>query len=439
MIKFIPNLSFRNTFNLKIMRKLYLLPLLLFHISALASFNDYFFDKTLRFDYYHAGNAEKEYVFFDEMLEEPFWGGSKTNLIDTFDYGNYKFEVVHKRTGQMIYSRGYSSLFAEWQYTPKARKTSKAFSESIVMPYPKDTVMVYIFSRDNRLLWNRLFEYEIAPGNYFIVEEQRQKFDAYKAHYNGKPENSVDIVIIPDGYTANEMEKFKKDCDRFTNYLLDVKPFNKNKDRFNIYGVLAPSVDSGPDIPGKDTWKNTVVNSSFFTFDSERYLMTINNKDIRNLAANAPYDQIYILVNTDKYGGGGIFNFYSTCSSDHADSKFVFTHEFGHAFAGLADEYVGKVNLEDFYCMDKEPWEPNITTLFDFKTKWKHLVDKGTPIPTPVKEKYKKTVGAYEGGGYVEEGIYRPMMDCSMNTVSYDNFCPVCCEAIQKMIDFYCK
>ena len=234
------------------------------------------------------------------------------------------------------------------------------------------------------------------------------------------------------------MQQFKKDCERFAKYLLDASPYKENKDKINIWGIEAVSFDSGTDIPAEDVWKRTAVGTSFYTFYSERYLMTYDNKTLHDIAANAPYDQIFILVNTDKYGGGGIYNFYSTCSANNFYSDYVSTHEFGHTFAGLGDEYyTSEVPTENFYPKDLEPWEPNLTTLVNFAKKWKNMIGKNVPIPTPETDTYKDTIGVYEGGGYEPKGVYRPMQDCSMKSLSYNIFCPVCKKAIQNMIDFY--
>jgi hypothetical protein len=166
--------------------------------------------------------------------------------------------------------------------------------------------------------------------------------------------------------------------------------------------------------------------------------MTTDYKSVRDLAANAPYDQIYLLVNSTKYGGGSIYNFYSICVNNNRAEEYIFTHEFGHGFASLADEYYESTTAyEDFYAKDVEPADPNITTLVDFDKKWKDLVDKDTPIPTPADDKYKNKVGAFEGGGYVDKGIYRPRFDCTMKSISVNNFCPVCKRAIEKMIQYY--
>jgi hypothetical protein len=422
------------------MRRLLTILLCSLVFSANAAFDDFFMNKSLRFDYFHTGNDKEDIFSFDELIEEPYWGGPTTQLLDPFDYGEYKFTVTDISSGSIIYSHHYSSLFAEWQTTAEAKKTWKSFSETVTFPFPKIIVNIDFYKRNWDGKWEKKFEYQIDPKNYFISKEKKEPFPAVKIHYSGEPSSKLDIVIIPDGYTANEMEKFQKDCQRFAGYLLKCRPYNKNADKINIWAVEAPSLESGTDIPGDNVWKQTISNSSFYTFDSERYLTTSDNKSLHNLAANAPYDQIFLLVNTEKYGGGGIYNFYSVCSSDNKYSDFVFIHEFGHAFAGLADEYYdSEVSYQDFYNLKIEPWEPNLTTLVNFNSKWKNRLAKNTPIPTPDNEQYKNTLGVFEGGGYVAKGVYRPVIDCSMKSTIYDDFCPVCSDAIQRMIDFYAQ
>jgi IgA Peptidase M64/Peptidase M64 N-terminus len=423
------------------MYKMRIILLLFFISSSILSqvkFDEYFYDKTLRLDYFHTGNNKEDSYSFDELIEEPFWGGSKVNLIDIFNYGKYKVEVKDEKSGVVIYSRTYSTLFNEWQTTEEAKQTIKSFSETIVFPYPKRSVIVELFSRNKRNELIKKFKYKIDPENYFIKTERSKKYTSFKVFNSGEPYQRVDIVIIPDGYTIDEMDKFREDCSRFTEYLFGSSPFKENKNKFNIWGIEAPSEDSGPDIPADDVWKNTVVNSTFYTFDLERYLMTRANKELRTLASYAPYDQIYILVNSQKYGGGSIYNHYSVCVSDNQFSEFVFVHEFGHGFASLGDEYyTSDVAYNDFYSTEVEPLDPNLTTLVDFNSKWKDMVEEGTPIPTPDTNEYADKVGAFEGGGYVEINVYRPYEDCTMKSITIDNFCPVCKGAIKQMIDFY--
>ena len=406
--------------------------------SSFASFDDYFENKTLRIDYIHSGSNSSDFYAIDELREEPLYGGSKINLIDTFNFGNYKFVVYDSTFSKIIFSKTYSSLFAEWRATDEAKTITKAFSETITMPYPKAKIRTEFYSRNKKNNWVKMFEYIIDPASYFISHEKKNRSSSFKIVNNGDPSKKVDIVIIPDGYDREEMNKFKKDCDKFAAFLLDASPFKENKNMFNLWGIEIISYDSGPDIPADDIWNNTAVGSTFYTFDSERYLMTYDNKTLHDVAANAPYDQIFILVNTNKYGGGGIYNFYFTCASDNIYANYVTIHEFGHTFAGLGDEYyTSDVPTENFYPTDTEPWEPNLTTLVNFNKKWKSMLAKKTPVPTPDNDEYKNTLGVFEGGGYEPKGVYRPMYDCTMKSISYDNFCPVCKKAIQNMIDFY--
>lgn len=404
-------------------------------------FNDYFLDKTLRFDYIHAGNADTAFIYFQQLKEEPYWGGSQINLIDKFNYGDYRFLVFDSVSNQLLYSRGYSTLFYEWQDTPEARTMDRSFYESVVFPYPKNTVRLLIQQRNFENEFYEVYEIFINPTNYFIKQEQPFEFTTEKFHISGDPHQKLDIVIIPEGYTAEQMDKFHKDAERFIGYFFGVSPFKENKDKVNFWGVNAISEESGTDIPGDNIWKNTILNTHFYTFYSERYLTTSDVETMRDIAALVPYDQIYVLVNTSKYGGGGIYNYYNLCMSDHPQARQVFTHEFGHAFAALADEYDYGISdpVGEVYNLEMEPWQANITTLIDFETKWKHLVDEDTPLPTPETAEHRNRIGAFEGAGYVKTKIYRPVYDCKMRSNNTDEFCPVCKEALLQMLLFYAE
>ncbi len=409
-----------------------------YQASAQIKFNDYFLPKTLRFDYTRAGNSDTSFVYFEQLKEEPYWGGSKVNLVDKFNFGDYRIMLYDSTGTKLIYSRGYSSLFREWTDTEEAKEVSRSYYESVVMPFPKNKVVLKLQNRDRKNNFHTVFEYKINPNNYFIVKDKMNKYSVEKFYGSGKPATSLDIVVLPEGYTQQEMTKFKKDVGRFITYFFKVSPFKENKNKVNFWMVNAPSEESGTDIPGDNIWKNTVLNTHFYTFKSERYLTTRDVKQIRDLAAYTPYDQIYILVNSKKYGGGGIYNYYNLCISDHEDSEEVFTHEFGHAFAALADEYhYGVDNAEAFYDMSVEPWQVNITNLVDFDSKWKNMVDEKTPIPTPDTEEYKNKVGVFEGAGYVNKKIYRPVHDCKMRSNRINEFCPVCLKTVTEMLKFY--
>jgi IgA Peptidase M64/Peptidase M64 N-terminus len=409
-------------------------------IFAQLNFDDYFLDKQLRLDYFHSGNSEVDSYTFDELIEEPFWGGSKLNLIDTIGYGNFMFFVFDLKSEVLIYSRGYSTLFQEWQTTDEAKEINRSLSETLVFPYPKDSVRIEIHDRDSQNKFKKRHEFIVDPNSYFVKEEKLNKSDNFKVHYSGNPSEKLDIVFIPEGYSKDEMTKFKDDCNRFASYLFEYEPFDNYKSLINVWGINAYSLDSGIDIPADTIWKSTIVNSSYYTFDSERYVMTTDNKSVRNYASNAPYDQIYILVNTEKYGGGSIYNYYSTTVVDNFYSRQIFIHEFGHGLVGLADEYyTSDVAYQDFYPLDVEPWEPNITTLVNFDSKWKNLVDGNVAIPTDIIDKQALELGVYEGAGYVEKGVYRSTPKSIMKEFNIDEFNLVSKEAIEKIIKFYSK
>jgi len=392
----------------------------------------------MRFDFLLGGNSNDEKVYPEQIKKEPFWAGSKKNLADPFNYGNYRFRIIDVKSDSLIFSKGFSTLFEEWQSTAEAKETDKTFYQSAIFPFPKRKIRLEIDSRQRDGNFKTIYKTEINPDNYFILNETPIQFETFEILNNGKPENKVDIVILAEGYTALEMEKFKEDAKRVTQYLFDEEPFKSEKGKFNVSAVLTPSPESGTDIPGENIYKNTRFNSTFYTFDVSRYLTTSDMKNILDAAAIVPYDHIYVLVNTERYGGGGFYNFLSVCTADNSLTKEVFVHEFGHGFAGLGDEYYNsEVAYEDFYNLKVEPWEPNITTLVNFDSKWKSMVEESIEIPTPRNAKYDNTVGVFEGGGYMSKGIYSPFIDCRMKSNNAKGFCPVCKESIKKVIQFY--
>ena len=419
--------------------KIVLFVFVLYQALFAQKFSDYFEEKTLRFDYYHIGNDSTESIVFDEMIEEPIWGGRKANLIDTLNLGDYKFTIKDSESNSVIYSQNYSTLFGEWRTTDEAKKITRSYSGSVVFPYPKDPVTLEIYSRNRENNFIKLFSFDIDPDNYFIGEKTEYFFDVDTIKYSGEPTEKYDIVFIPEGYTESSMDKFIADCDSLRDYLFRFKPFDELKNKINIWAVKAPSVDSLCDIPADDEWYSTILNSSYYTFDSERYLMTEDYKRVRDVAANAPYDQIYILANSEKYGGGAIYNHYSLTVTKDPRFKEIFLHELGHGVAGLADEYGYDDTYNDFYPKDVEPWEKNITTLVDFDKKWKSLVDKDTPIPTPNDSNYCNKIGAFEGAGYVNKGVYRPTYNSIMRSLNSDGFNIVSQKALKDVVLFYSK
>ena len=415
--------------------------LALLPVLAWAQFDTYFTEASLRVDYCLTGNRNQTSYSLKELIREPYWSGSKTNLIDSLEFGNYIVKVFEAGTDHLLFSKGYQNLFGEWQTTTEALAITKSFEESAIVPFPKVKIDIALLYKTWEGKLKEGFRFTVNPDDYFIRNYNNLNLPVYDAWIgNHDYTKAVDIVILPEGYTQAEMGKFVKDCDFFVESLFSYAPYNRYRENFNVRGVMAPSAESGCTMPGDHVYKNTAMQFSFWTFDSERYCMSTDNRDIRNLAGQVPYDQIYVLVNTKKYGGGGIYNFYCSSASSNSYSSDVIIHEFGHGFAGLADEYyTDETGYDHMYNIEVEPWEPNLTTLVDFSNKWGDMLDKKTPVPTPRVPKYEQTIGVFEGGGYEAKGVYSPHMDCLMKTFKGHEFCPVCQRAIERMILYYSK
>ena len=394
------------------------------------------FDSSLRIDFNLLTGAEHIEVLFQQLKKEPYWGGSHTNLISP-NLGTYRIQLFDGE--QLVYSKGFNSLSNEWAAIEEAKVEKRLFYHAMQVPFPLKPLMLRIDLRDHNNEFQTIGQRIIYPSDYFIIEEKPINYPVKKLLYNGDAAKKVDLVILAEGYTQAEMDKFYADAQRMTDYMFTISPFTQLKKDFNIYAIGVPSPESGTDVPGKNIYKNTAFHSSFYTFNQERYLTTNSLKEIADVAALVPYDQLYILVNTSTYGGGGFYNHLNLGTADHELSEKVYIHEFGHGFVGLADEYYYEWDptFQDMYNLKVEPWEENITTLVNFESKWKDMVKKKTPIPTPRTPKYINEVGAFEGGGYLTKGMYSPVQDCRMKSNEPKGFCPVCERAIRRVVKFY--
>lgn len=408
-------------------------------------FDEYFTNNTLRYDFHHAGNNNTESYTFDAVKREGVWAGSKKSLINPFDYGEQHFRIIDEESGKTIYKNNYCTLFNEWQTTEEATKVSRSFPEAVIFPEPKKNFRIEIYARDKKSkIMHKLHSHSINVNDYNIIPYTPQN-ESIDIHIGGSIEHSLDIVLLPDGFTTEQKDKFIASCKMWSDALFSYAPFDKNRHRINIRAVWVPSPQAGISEPGHGKWINTILGTRFFTFGSERYQMIENFQRVRDYAACAPYEGIFILTNTDKYGGGGIYNFYGLGSAGKTGrTGEVYVHEFGHSLLGLGDEYVEIGNtVSALYPQGVEPWEPNLTTFTKFDNKWKNMIAEGTPIPTPfdktmlTQPQESLTIGAYEGGGYLEKGIYRPTPQCMMNQLR--DFCPVCQKAISEYLDYICK
>jgi hypothetical protein len=466
-----------------------------------SGFDGYFTDQTMRIDYHHTGDATTEIVSIDRIYEYGTWAGSVQNLVDSLNYGAYYHKIYDAASGELIYSRGFDSYFKEYQVSSKAGAgVVKTFHESAIIPSPRAKIIFALDKRQKEGQLEEVFRTEIDPEDVQIIrgEAADPSVLVVKSLSSGNPHVKADIAIIAEGYTAQEEQKFRDDLARFTETFFKQDPCKSYKNRFNIYGVFKPSLESGIDEPRHGSFHRTAVSATFNSMGSERYVLTEDNKALRDIARHVPYDALYIMINHHRYGGGGIYNFYCTFTAHNQWSEYLMVHEFGHSFFGLADEYyTSDVAYSDFYPAGYEPAEPNITAALDpDNLKWKHLLTPGIDIPTPwekaaydemsltwqkerrelndriaglrrrgapeaeVKEvealydrrdrevamkinkylnnsKYAGQVGLLQGAGYASTGLYRSMTDCIMFTKAQKNFCRVCQDAMVKVIEWY--
>ncbi|WP_077153297.1 IgA Peptidase M64 [Bacteroides bouchesdurhonensis] len=403
------------------------------------NFSDHFLDKTLRVDYIFTGDVKQQSIVLDELSELPTWAGRRHHLSELPLEGNGQITIKDLSTKQCIYKTSFSSLFQEWLSTYEAKETTKGFENSFLLPYPKQPVEVEIILLNPRKEVMTSFKHIVRPDDILIHKRGTSHITPHRyLLQSGNEKDCIDVAILAEGYTDKEMDIFYQDAEKACESLFSHEPFRSTKNKFNIVAVASPSIDSGVSVPRENTWKHTALQSHFDTFYSDRYLTTSRVKSIHNALAGIPYEHIIILANTDVYGGGGIYNSYTLTTAHHPMFKPVVVHEFGHSFGGLADEYFYEDDvMTDTYPLNVEPWEQNITTRVDFSSKWKDMLPSDTPIPTPVSQKEKYSVGVYEGGGYSAKGIYRPAFNCRMKTNEHPEFCPVCQRAIRRVIDFY--
>jgi IgA Peptidase M64/Peptidase M64 N-terminus len=441
----------------------------------------------MRVDYFHTGGpGTSETIALDRIVNDGAWAGSRTQLTDPTNLGKYTFEVRDTSTHAVLYSRGFASVYGEWETT--GAEKPRSFHESLRFPWPKQPVTIVLAKRQENNSFAPVWTTEVDPASRFVngAPLARHAGTVWPVFINGPASEKVDILIIGEGYTAPEISKFHRDVARLLPALFDEEPFKSRKSDFNVRALDLPSAESGINRPNAGMFRRTPLSAEYNIFDSERYVLTLDNRALRDAASAAPYEFIEILVNEKTYGGGGIFNDQATASVDSAFSPYVFVHEFGHHFAALADEYYTSDVAYTTGTPEKpEPWEPNVTALHDpAALKWKDLVTPGTPLPTPWDKaeyekhtagiqqrrrdirarnapeaemdalfreqrdwdtkflssmKYSGALGAFEGAAYESRGLYRPQADCLMFTRDKVGFCAVCRRAISRIIDLYSK
>ena len=418
---------------------LFLLCLIAVASTRAQVFADHFADKTLRVDYIFNGNASGQAICLDGLSALPTWAGRKHHLAELPLQGNGQIVMRNAASGKTIYTTSFSSLFQEWLETDEARNVTKGFENTFLLPYPLQPVEIEITLLDPRRNVRASMKHIVHPNDVLIEQKGNSHITPHKyLLHNDSPEKCIDVAILAEGYTLQEMQTFYEDADIACKSIFDHEPFKSMKKRFNVVAVASPSTDSGVSVPRLNEWKHTAFGSHFSTFYSDRYLTTSRVKAIHDALAEIPYEHIIILANTEEYGGGGIYNSYTLTTAHHPMFRPVVVHEFGHSFGGLADEYFYDNDvMTDTYPLDTEPWEQNISTQVDFAAKWKDMLSENTPVPTPAEVSENYPTGVYEGGGYSAKGIFRPAENCRMRTNEYPAFCPVCQRALRRIIEFY--
>ena len=405
-------------------------------------------DQTLRIDYIFSGTDKAQEISLDEMSCFDGWAGRRVNLDKVPVRGNGQISMTDKATGKVIWRQSFSTLFQEWQTTEEATHVRKAFENVFLLPMPSAEVVVEVELYDFRGGVSASLSHNVLPSDILLRRMDPVIPPHRYLHQGGDVKDCIDVAIVAEGYTADEADKFYADAKVAMEAILAHEPFGQYQDRFNFVAVALSSEESGVSVPGKGEWKKTALSSHFNTFYMDRYLTTLRLRQMHDRLCGIPYEHIVILANTDTYGGGGIYNSYTLTTAGHVSFRPVVVHEFGHSFAGLADEYYYDDQFVEYYYPDCEPWEQNITTLFDFTSKWDDMLPKVIGIPTaPVQgniwESFHEGVGmdsmigVYEGAGYQSKGVYRPFPDCRMKTNAAESFCPVCQRAIARMIEYH--
>jgi hypothetical protein len=439
---------------------------------------------TLRLDLFHTGTKGEEVYAVDEVVLEPLpWAGNPDRPIDDSNRGEYLFEIIEPEGERVLYSRGYSTIFEEWQSTADAEGKHRTFHESLRFPLPAGPVTVRVLRRDANNRFAEIWRTSVDPNDMLVNRAPPgPRGELIAIQERGDPAHKVDLLILGDGYTAAELDDFEAHARQGAEALFAVSPFRERRDDFNVWALAVPSAESGIARPSSGLWRDTPIGTRYDAFRSERYVLTFDNRAFRDIAAHAPYDAVEILFNNETYGGGGIFGLYSTASAGSAWAGYLFIHEFGHHFAGLADEYYTSPVAYEPQRYTVEPWEPNVTALADpTALKWARFATASSPLPTPwPKTEYEKTmrafqaeraelrragrpeaemnalftkvqsfvdklfaeapergaIGAFEGAYYAASGYYRPAMNCLMFT-RHEAFCPVCAAAVEETIDLY--
>lgn len=386
-------------------------------------FDEFFTDSTLRLNYIFAGDRTEQRIYLDELEKTPRWYGRRIRLGELPLKGDGQITVTDAASGKVVYRHSFSSLFQEWLTTAESHNVAKSFENVFLVPYPKQKVNIKVELFDYRERPITSLTHTVDPRDILIRRTDKPNYPYVTMQQAADTARCIHFAYVAEGYTEDQMDDFLRDVRTAMEALFAHEPFKSLRPRFNIVAVKSPSLGVGTSHPGKGIWNKSALQSHFDTFYSARYLTTLHMKRLNDALNCIPYEHIIVLVNSPVYGGGGIYNSYTISTMHNERSLPVVVHEFGHSFGGLADEYEYSED-DPQYFPDIETWRPNITTKCDFSKKWENLVKEGK-------------AGLVEGGGYQQKGVWRGCPDCRMRTNEVKEFCPVCQQALTRLIDFY--
>ncbi len=210
--------------------------------AVAAPFDELFTDKTMRVDYFHTSTPKgDEIVALDRVVSDGPWSGSRTRLVDTSNLGKYYFEVVDRDTNQVIFSRGFASVYGEWETTAEARQRPATFHESLRFPWPKETVQVVLKKRDAEMSFQQIWSTVVDPASRFVnPADLKPSGRVWSYLESGPASQKVALLVIGEGYSEAEMPKLRKDVERLVGKLFATEPFKSRKSDFKVRVLQLP-------------------------------------------------------------------------------------------------------------------------------------------------------------------------------------------------------
>lgn len=413
----------------------------------------------------HGGSATDEHVRVHECVRSS--GGPEcVPRSELADRGDFRCVLLDER-GEIVFAKPFNSIFAEWATIEEAQATSRSFLESVLVPEPVGPVRVRIDRRGKDGGFEPLHEATLDPCM-FAEPDVLHERELIVLKSNGPARERVDLLLVGDGYTYAERERFVEACEALIEHVFTVEPYRSRMHSFNVRAVFAPCAESGISDPATSTVRQTQLGTTYGALGLDRYVLPFDDRGMRRALDGVPCDALLVVCNSEKYGGGGLFNRFTVVAGHNPELRYLVVHELGHSFGGLADEYYAATVPYATPAVVIEPWEPNVTPMLEGSPKWRALVSPDMPLPSPwVKDEYEVAtrakaetpaerkrratreaqilaadpllgrVGAFEGAMYRDHGMYRPEVRCLMFNQLAEGFCHVCRKSIEERVALF--